>query len=174
MILIENPDKFAAYKEVDGYSLDEATSDGWVLVALLTADVVDSKTNNTPFTDNNGYEQSRYTEESFVLKQPRYLVGKSRDKVLEELREERKGLKDTSDHHESRAKSLSSRVEDLEKSVASKDKLAEEFDNARKKGNERQRERDTQRDKMEEDLAKIRASIGSVKFKEILKETDVD
>ena len=173
MILLENPEKFAAYKEVDGYSLDEATSNGWVLIALLSADTIDSRSSNKPYTDNNGYEQTRYTDEAFVIKQPRYLVGKTRDKVIEELRESEREAVQHSKNYQADVTVFREQVAGKERIISAKEKeIDQQHERIRGLQKAENEARDMKR-AMEEDLAKIRESIGSVKFKEILKETNV-
>ena len=169
MILLENPEKYAENQEVDAYSLTNLTQEGWTVIALLSAQTTDSTQNSKPRYDRDGHQLGTdYVDETFVISQPRYLIGKTRDKVLEELREERRGLKDTSDHHESRADNLGIRVEDLKKDVASKEKCIERQVESKDKAVRARDDADDRSRKMEGDLGKLRQALGDIKFKEII------
>ena len=122
MILIENPEKFAAYREVTGFDLDVLTSQGWVVIALLASSVIDSRQSNKPYQDNNGYSQTNYVDEAFVVDQPRYLIGKTRDKILEELRESEREAVQEAKNHQADATVFKEQVEGKEKTIAAKEK----------------------------------------------------
>jgi hypothetical protein len=173
MILIENPEKFAAYQEVDGMQLDHMTSNGWIIVALLSTDVVDTQSSNKPYTDSNGYQTTQYVDETYVLKQPRYLVGKTRDKVLEELRESERDAVQHSKNYQADVTVFKEQVEGKEKTIAAKereiDQQHERIQGLQQKANDAR----SMQQKMEGDLAKVRQAVGDIKFKEIIGEADV-
>jgi hypothetical protein len=168
MIVLENPEKYAEYQEVDGLNLALLTSNGWVIVALLTADVTDMQSSSKPYTGSDGYQQTSYVEETFVLKQPRYLVGKTRDKVLEELRESEREAVQEAKNHQADATVFKGQVEGKEKTIAAKQREADQQHERIQGLQEKANEARSMQQKMEGDLAKVRQAVGDIKFKEII------
>jgi len=168
MILIENPERFAEFQEVDGFNLLEETGHGWVIIAVLNTQQIESRQVQVPYKDPNGYHQSAYQDEVFVVAKPKYLLGKTRDQVIEELRTDLKAAKDTKDHHEARARSLDTMVKDLGADICRQNEMAGKAEEDANKLKESMRGMSTSKLKMEGDIAKLRTALGEIKFKEIL------
>jgi septation ring formation regulator EzrA len=168
MIILENPEKYAEYQEVDQHSLLGMTQDGWVVIALLNSSTIDSRQSNKPYVDGQGYSQSNYVEEAFVLNQPRYLIGKTRDKVLEELRESEREAVQNSKNHQADATVFKEQVEGKEKTIEAKEKEIDQQHERIQGLQEKANDARSMQQKMEGDLAKVRKAVGDIKFKEIV------
>jgi len=169
MILIDNPDKFAEYQEVDGDGLRVATEDGWVVIAVLNTQKVDKHIVSNPMYDQSGYQTgTSSSEQSFVINQPRYLLGLTRDQAMNDLREQNKGLRDTCDHHMSTSHNLGVRVKDLEKSIVDAERRSITAKENAEKYQKALSDSDANRGRMEDTLGKLRMALGDIKFKEII------
>jgi len=168
MILLENPEKFAEYRECDGEKLDWFSTNGWVIVALLSSTEIEIKSVNISHIDPSGYHTQGLEDRPFPFSKPRYLMGKARDRVLEELRETNESLLESNKKHSDREKSHQEELQRLEKLV---DSGNQRFQGEMEKANQywdQKTAADKRARKMEEDLAKLRTAIGDLKFKEIV------
>ena len=116
-----------------------------------------------PRYDRDGYQAGTdYLEETYVLAQPRYLVGKYRDKVVDDLRTDLEAERRENRTFREQADEAKAIAKDIEKALDAKeaelDRAKEDADRYRsQKGEAEKRMR-----KMEEDIAKIRTAVGDI------------